>query len=74
MQKIIRTSLLVFALASITYAGEMGNGVTNTPPPQTTNSSQVSSEPTTEGDIGYPVKDVAAEVALNLLQNLLALF
>lgn len=70
MRKVISVSALILTLTCSTYAGEMQNGVTGTPPPPTT---VTDSAKATDGDIQNGLTSMATEVALTLLQNVLAL-
>jgi hypothetical protein len=80
MRKTVRALMLVLAMSTCAYAGDMGNGVaTPPPPPQQT---QTTSEPATsandstsaDGDMGNGVMATATEATLSLIQTLLALF
>lgn len=79
MQKTIRASVLVLALvvsSNAVYAGNMGNGTPEpTPPPPPTANRQTTADITpTDADMDDPVVDAATDIAMTLLQNLLALF
>ncbi len=75
MRKTITVSALVLALAASTYAGEMGYPIASPQPAPTPAATQTATEAeSSDGNMGYPVADAATEVALNLLQTLLALF
>ena len=73
--KTARALLLVLALSTITYAGEMGNGSPQPPPAQTTSESAPSANESTDGDMGNGAAEntAAAEAVLDLIQTLLAL-
>ena len=75
MRKAIAVSALALALTVSAYAeGVMGNGATEAPPPQP--ATAVTTQPVTEtedGNMGNGISETT-EIALSLLQNLLALF
>ena len=79
MRKIIRASLLVLALSSVTYAGHIPNDYTVTPTPAPSPSS-VSQEPSDSNAQGQQntqgqlmTESIAIETALNLLNSVLSL-
>ena len=79
--KCVATFILVLALASPIFAGEIPfPGVTNPPPASATGDMPLpgvtSSSATTSGDIPYPgvADDTWTETALNLLQGVMSLF
>lgn len=81
MRTTVRALMLVLAMSTCAYAGDMGNGATQPPPPpqqqtQTTSESVPAVNETTsaDGDMGNGVAAAATEAALSLIQTLLALF
>ena len=73
--KTLRIALIVLILATAARAGDMGNGspVAPTPTPQIPTAVQPIDE-TSSGELGNGITDAATEeVALNLLQFILAL-
>lgn len=81
MRKPIRALMLVLAVSTYAYGGDMGNGVAQPPPPpqqqtQTLSAPATPADDTTsaDGDMGNGVMATATEATLNLIQTLLALF
>lgn len=76
MMKALRALMLVLALSVCAYAGNMGNGAIEPPPPTTA----PAVAPGTGGDkvipeldTGVASTDPVTEIALNLLQSVLSL-
>ncbi|OLE53142.1 MAG: hypothetical protein AUG51_14710 [Acidobacteria bacterium 13_1_20CM_3_53_8] len=70
MSKTIRASVLILLLACSAYAGDMQNGVTDSPPPPPPSAVQ---EQPTGGEMQNGVADSLMETALTLLESVLAL-
>jgi hypothetical protein len=71
MRNIIKTTVLILVLAIPTLAGEIGNPIAPPDEPGTPNVSNTTSSAKT-GNIGCPI--AGSEIAMSLLQSLLALF
>ena len=69
MGKAVRASALILFLACSTYAGEIQNGVTSTPPPQNTAQEQQA----VDGDIQNGVADSLSETVLSVIERVLVL-
>jgi hypothetical protein len=70
MGKTVRASALILFLACSTFAGEIQNGVTGTPPPPQ-NATQ--EQQTVDGDIQNGVADSLSETVLSLIERVLVL-
>lgn len=70
MRKIVKATLLSLALAIPVWAGDIGQPIA--PPDGDGRPSQTSTEPAKTGDIGCPI--AGSQIAISLLQSLLALF
>jgi len=70
MGKTVRASALVLLLACSTYAGEIQNGVTGTPPPPT---NAVQEQQTADGDIQNGAPDSFTETVLSVIERVLVL-
>jgi hypothetical protein len=83
LQKLLAVTSLMFILTCSAFAGEMGTGFTSPPPPSSSvvgemgTGSAATAETTMTGEMitGASVTvDPIHEIALNILQSLLALF
>ena len=74
MQKVFRALLLILTLSVGAYAGHIPNDVTVTPSPTPITSTTVQEPSDTSSQGSQAAESISAEIALNLLQNLLSLF
>lgn len=82
LRKFLAALVLTSALSIAAMAGDMGTGVTQTPPPSSVTGdmgtgSRATAESTLTGDMGTGAAstvDPITEIALSLLRSLLALF
>jgi hypothetical protein len=70
MGKAVRALVLVLVLACTTYAGDIQNGITGTPPPPQ-NATQ--EQQTVDGDIQNGVADSLSETVLSVIERVLVL-
>lgn len=82
LRKILAATVLTCVLSIAAMAGDMGTGFTETPPPASVTGDMgtgrsATAETTVTGDMGTGASvtvDPITEIALSLLQSLLALF